>query len=147
MTAHPSLEVWPDLVDRCVESREAVDPGRLRGRSRCEAGAGSEVTPVDDRLRARLRMQRQWPAPGLDPGRKPVVRDDVTVLHTQLQDASLRLVVVIPEEVAQAVVDVGVADPAGALLHVRMALHNDVRSGLRGGLRRTTLRRVRTGLP
>ena len=70
-------------------------------------------------------VRRPGFARATDSRRRPSVAD------RNAEDAGLGLVVVVPDEVAEAVVDVGVAQPAGADQQVRVAADDDVRPGLR----------------
>jgi hypothetical protein len=93
---------------------------------RGETGARPQSTPGRCRVGALVASQRERSPVGLDPRRDPRVADDLSVADGEPEDASLGLVVVVSEEVPQAEVDVGVAEPPGAEQHVGMAADDDV---------------------
>ncbi len=95
-----------------------------------QAGAALQVGPPVDRGTPGRAGQRSRPPAGGDPGGGPGVVDDAVTVHAQGQHPGVRLPVVVPDEVAQPVADVGVARPARAAQDVGVAPHHDVGPGL-----------------
>ena len=125
--AHPLGQRRADAAHRRGVRRV---PGLVRPALRRQAGATPEVGPAGDgRPAGRAGDGPRAPAGG-DPGRRPRVVDDPVTVHAQRQDAGVGLAVVVPEEVAEPVADIGVARPAGAAQHVGVAAHHDVGPGV-----------------
>lgn len=65
-----------------------------------EVGAATESTPIVDRIGSVRASQRERSSIGLDPRRNPRATHHPAILDPDPEDTGLRLMVVVPEEVA-----------------------------------------------
>ena len=89
-------------------------------------GGGGQAVPVSAVVVRRDRLGDGRPlVKGL--GRSPLVRHDLAVLDRHLEHAGvLTAIIVVPQEIAEAVVDVAVPQPARPLQHVGVGADDDV---------------------
>ena len=134
--AHPLTQERGDPLDRRRE------PRRIGGRPGVEPRAAAPDLPVGDRTSPRIARERPGRAAQRpDPGGRPSVGGDPAVHQPQPQHPAVRRAVGVPDEVPEAVVDVGVLLPAGAERYVGVAADDDVGPGVGQGTRGDALTR------